>query len=251
MLMVAALLLAGCAGPGRSQVTLRVAAASDLQYALGAVAEGFTADRSGVKVEVSYGSSGELYQQLTDGAEYEVFLAADIAYAQRLVDDGEAPETDLFRYAQGRLALWAGDQSPVDPTRGMAALRDAERVAIADPADSPYGRAAEAALRNAGLYDELDGRLLLGDSVGQAADLVAEGEADAGLIALAQVAAGPRRDVGQWREVPARYYQLLDQGGVVPLAAAHPAVARSFRDYLISPDGQQILQRYGFGPPAD
>lgn len=253
---VAAVLLAGGCGAGGAggapeQVTVRVAAAASLQYAFGDIIDGFSRDRPGVRVELSYGSSGGLYQQLANGAPFDLFLAADLSYPQRLVDDGVAAEADLFRYAEGRLVVWAGDGSPVDPGVGIEAVGDARRVAIANPAHAPYGQAAEAALRAAGLYDRVADRLLVGDSVAQTAQFVAAGNAEIGLVAMSQVMAPALQDVGRWREVPAELFPRLDHGGLVPAAAGAAEPARALRDFLRSPAGVEILQRYGFDPPSE
>jgi molybdate transport system substrate-binding protein len=248
-LVVAVLLaVAGCGGADRPAV--RVAAASDLRYALPEVVDGFQREHPGVRVEVAYGPSGALLQQLVNGAPYELYLAADLDYPQRLVDAGRASAGDRFRYARGRLVVWAGDGSPVDPASGVAAVGRARRVAIANPAHAPYGRAAEQALRNAGYYHEVADRLVLADSVAQAAQFVADGSADVGIVAMALVLAAPVRNVGRWQEVPAELFPPLIQGGVVLPGTPAEQPARALRDYLTGPAGLEVLRRYGFEAPA-
>jgi molybdate transport system substrate-binding protein len=250
--VLAALLVAGTAGCGGGpgeQATVRVAAASDLRYALDEVVDGFTAGRPEVRVEVSYGSSGALFQQLVNGAPYDLYLSADGSYVRRLVDLGLADPADAFGYAVGRLVVWAPDGSPVDPDRGIAAVAGAGRVAIANPEHAPYGGAAVAALRAAGLYDRVEPRLVLGESVAQAAEFAASGNAEVALVAASLALSPPLREAGRWQEVPPELYPRLDQAGVVLAGAAAAGPARSLRDHLTGVAGAAVLERYGFGPP--
>jgi molybdate transport system substrate-binding protein len=247
--VVALVLLAGGCGDSRPEVTVRVAAASSLQYALAEVLDGFSAEHPGIRVEASYGSSGALYQQLANGAPVDLFLAADRSYAQRLVDDGLAEPGDLFSYAAGRLVVWAGDGSPVDPSAGIEAVVGARQVAIANPAHAPYGQAAVAAMRTAGVYEQVAGALVLGESVEQAASLVASGNAEVGVVALSLVTSPPLREIGSWYEVAPELYPRLDHGGVVLGGSPVAEQARALRDYLTGPAGLEVLERYGFGAP--
>lgn len=245
------LLAAGCAADrtGGDEEVVRVAAAASLRYALPEVTEGFTAAHPGVPVEISYGSSGALQQQVVQGAPYGLFLAADRSYPQALVDTGVIPAAEVFTYARGRLVVWAGDGSPVDPAGGIEAVTQADRIAIANPAHAPYGQAAVAALREAGLYEQVADRLVHGDSVAQAAEFVASGNAEVGLVAMSQVQAPVLRDVGRWHEVPQELFPPIEHAGTVLPAGG--AAADALRDYLLSPSGQEILAGHGFQPAAD
>ncbi len=139
-----------------------------------------------IAVATTYGSSGTFYQQIQNGAPFDLYLSADLSYPRQLVEAGLADEADLFEYAVGRLVVWAPLDSPVDPTPGIPALLDpaARKVSIANPEHAPYGRAAVAALQTAGVYDAVAGRLVLGENVAQAAEFVQSGNAQVGIIAL-------------------------------------------------------------------
>jgi molybdate transport system substrate-binding protein len=228
-----------------------VAAASDLRYALDEVVAAFTAMNPDTEVMVSYGSSGSFYAQLVNGAPFDLFLSADVDYARRLVTQGVAVADSLFIYAEGRLVVWVPAASGLDiEARGLDALRSPAitRVAIANPEHAPYGRAAEAALRSAGVYDVVKPKLVLGDNVSQALQFVESGAAEAGVVALSLALAPPVVAAGRYVLVPATAHPRLEQGGVIMAAAAGEGASR-LRSFLMSPDGRAVLDRYGFVEP--
>lgn len=254
--------LAACAAPavpeppppaeaGETVREVRIAAASDLKFALDEIVARVGETHPEIEVSTTYGSSGTFLSQILNGAPFDLYLSADLAYPQELVAQGLADEEDLFPYAVGRLVLWAGDGGRVDPGDGLAALAapDVRRVAIANPEHAPYGVAAVEALRSAGVLDEVEPKLVLGENVAQAAEFVQSGNADAGVVALSLVQSDPLREVGSWTEVPLDAYPRLDQGGVVLASARDPEAARVVRDAMLGPDGTAILERYGFSLP--
>ena len=247
-LVLLALLAAQAPGPAAGSTTLRVAAASDLRFALDEVLTACRAANPALKVEATYGSSGNFFAQIREGAPFDVFLSADSEYARRLAVDrlADAP----FPYAVGRLALIVRKDSGLDP-KGLGELlkgRAVRRLAIANPTHAPYGRAAEAALRTWGIYDLVAPRLVFGESVSQAAQFVDAGAAQAGLVALALARAKPADLV--FAEVPATAYPPLDQAGVILKRTRSPEAARAFQACLTGDVGRSILERYGFGLPT-
>jgi molybdate transport system substrate-binding protein len=251
-------LLTGCGtgASGGEQATasgvVRVAAAADLKFAFDEVTALAERQQPGLDVEVVYGSSGTFLQQIVNGAPFDLYLSADLAFPRELVDRGLAESGDVFPYAVGRLVLWVPEGSPVDPSAGLAVLADGQvrRVAIANPEHAPYGRAAVAALRTAGVDEAVATKLVLGENVAQAAEFVQSGNADAGVVALSLVLSDPLRDVGRWAEVPLETFPRLEQGGVVLSRAADPAAARRLRGVLLGDAGREVLARYGFVLPG-
>lgn len=237
---------AGSAGSGRT--TVRIAAAADLKFALDDVSKELAASRPDLILSITYGSSGTFFQQLSNGAPFDLFLSADLAYPRRLVEAGLADEQDLFRYAVGRLVVWAPTGSPVDASAGLSALADpqARKVAIANPDHAPYGVAAVAAMKSAGVYDVVAPKLVLGENVAQAAEFALSGNAQAGVFALSLALAPEFRDRGSYAEVPVDSYPRIEQGGVVMSRAADPAAARAVRGHLLGQQGRAILKKYGF-----
>ena len=141
---------------------ITIAAASDLNFVFHEVATRFE-KQTGNKVRLSFGSSGNFYAQIQNGAPYDLFFSADVEYPSKLQAAGLIEPGSLYEYAIGRLVLWAPNPSPLDPHQGVKALLDprVRKIAIANPEHAPYGRAAEAALKNAGIYDQLAGKLIV------------------------------------------------------------------------------------------
>jgi molybdate transport system substrate-binding protein len=242
----------GAAAAGQDRV-VRIAAAADLRFALDELEPLVRATHPEVRLAITYGSSGQFAQQLEQGAPFDLYLSADLALAERLVERDLAAEEDLFAYAVGRLVLWTPEGSAVDPAPGLTVLADprVRRVAIANPEHAPYGRAAEAAIRAAGVEDDVRPKLLLGENVAQAAEFVQSGGADAGVVAMSLVLSDPLRDAGRWAEVPLESFPRLLQGGVVLARAEDVEAARAVRDALLSGPGRDLLRRYGFFLPDD
>jgi molybdate transport system substrate-binding protein len=244
--------LTGCSAPTEATATVRIAAASDLKFALDEITEQVEREHPELDISTTYGSSGQFVQQLRNGAPFDVYLSADAAYVQDLVDSGLADSSDAFPYAVGRLVTWFPDGAPPSGD-GIEALADdsVRTVAIANPDHAPYGRAAMAALDSAGVRDAVEGKLVLGENVAQAAEFVRSGNADAGIVALSLVLSDPLRGVGSWTEVPLDSYPRLDQAGVVLAGADDPAAASIVREAILSPDGRAVLAKYGFSLPGD
>lgn len=238
------------ASAGNGSSTVRVAAAADLKFALDDI-EAELAAEPGIELAITYGSSGTFFQQISNGAPFDLYLSADLAYPRQLVDAGLADGDDLFAYAVGRLVLWTPDGSPVDEDAGLTALTapEATRVAIANPEHAPYGKAAVAAMQSAGVYEAVEDKLVLGENVAQAAEFAQSGNAQAGIIALSLALSPPLLEAGGYAEIPLDMYPRIDQGGVVMAGARDTAAAHRIKDYLTSEPGQAVLERYGFFLP--
>jgi molybdate transport system substrate-binding protein len=245
------MLAAGQAGPPAPAPAVRIAAAADLKFALDDIAARLAKRQPAIRVQPTYGSSGVMHAQLRQRAPYDVFLSADIDYPRDLVAKGIGSDRDLFTYATGRIVVWVPASSALPIERdGLRALAGARRIAIANPRHAPYGRAAEAALRNAGVWAAVNGKLALGENVAQAAQFVQSGAADAGIIAKSVAVAPAMRDAGRSWDVPQDAYPTLTQGGLIlPWAIWRDAAVR-FRDYLLSGEGRHVLASYGFDAPG-
>src|SRR5215472_2066235 len=235
---------------GATAQPLSIAAASDLQVVLPTITASFERS-SGVKVNVSFGSSGNFLAQIKNGAPFDVFLSADIDYPRELERAGLAEPGTLSPYATGSLVLWTRTGSGVDVQRGLEVLlsESVRHIAIANPEHAPYGRAAVAALRGAGLYDKVRAKLVLGENVSQAAQFVQSGNAEAGLIPLSLARAPAASAVGQFVAVPASLYPPIEQAAVVVRASRNKTAARAFLAFLDQPATRTLLANTGFGPP--
>jgi molybdate transport system substrate-binding protein len=231
--------------------TVTVAAASDLTYAMNEIAANFE-KTTGCTVRLSMGSSGNFLTQIENGAPFDVFFSADIAYPKKLEAEGLAAQRSTYLYAIGKIVLWTRHDSGVDVSKGFSALRDAavRKIAIANPEHAPYGRAAEEALRHSGVYDAVKDRLVLGENISQAAEFVESGNADAGIVALSLVLSPAMKDKGRAWNIPENLYTPIQQGVVVVRAAANPQGALQFLNYIKMPATAALLERYGFVLPT-
>lgn len=248
LVLIACAVGAGCAA---SPESVRVAAASDLQFALAEIADQFAAD-TGERVDLIFGSSGNMTRQIRDGAPYAIFLSADESFVQQLAREG-LTRGDGELYGLGRIVLFAPKGSPLIPEQGLDGLARliqagaAQRFSIANPEHAPYGRAAEQALRAHGIWDVIRPSLVLGENVSQAAQFAATGNTVGGIIAYSLVLAPAMRDLGTYALIPAEAHAPLRQRMVL-LKDAGP-VAERFYQYVQEPAARATLERFGFVLP--
>jgi len=239
------------AGQASGPSLVRVAAAADLKFALDEIIVTFRERHPHVRVQPTYGSSGNIHAQLRQRAPFDIYLSADVAYPQDLVSRGIGARSDLFGYARGRLVVWVPTDSALPVERdGLRALSAARRIAIANPRHAPYGRAAEAALRRAGVWASAGRRLVLAENVAQAAQFVESGAADVGIIAKSLVLAPSMRSSGRYWDIPEDMHPPMEQGGLIlPWASARGSAVR-FQQFLTGAGGREVLARFGFGAPS-
>ncbi|MGB9197985.1 MAG: molybdate ABC transporter substrate-binding protein [Terriglobales bacterium] len=244
-----AFLILLCASAFAQEIT--VAAASDMSAALPELVAVYS-KKTGRSVKVSFGASGNLTNQIRNGAPFDAFFSADEGYPQQLIDEGLASGSTLYRYAVGRLVLWVPNDSPLDlPKLGIKALLDpsVKKISIANPTTAPYGRAAAGALRHFGIYEQVAGKLVIGENISQAAQFVESGNAQAGLIALSHALAPAMKDKGRYWMVPLDAYPILNQAAVVLAKSKQASAAREFLDFIRSTEATSLLARYGFSLP--
>jgi len=236
-----------------SATKLTIAAAADLKFAMDDMVAQFATLHPTVAVSVTYGSSGNFFSQLFHGAPFDMFFSADMEFPRQLAAAGLTLADGEFLYAVGRIVLWVPRSSPLDVRRGIAVLTDplVRHIAIANPTHAPYGKAAEAALKSLGVYDEVKAKLVFGENVGQAAQFAQSGSAEAGIIALSLAMAPALQREGTYWEVPPQAYPRMDQGGVIMKSARDPGAARLLRDFVLGQIGRATLTRYGFSLPGE
>lgn len=231
---------------------ITIAAASDLNFAFKELIADFEG-KTGDRVKLSLGSSGNFFSQIQNGAPYDLYFSADIRYPQKLIESGHAASDSLYRYAVGRIVVWAPKASslPVEKN-GLRVLLDpaAKKIAIANPKHAPYGRAAVSAMEHEDIYDAVKGKLVLGENISQAAQFVESGAADVGVIALSLALAPPMQAAGRFWEIPPGAHPPIEQGAVQLKGARQPAVAAKFLEYLKGSVGQAVMIRYGFVVPS-
>jgi molybdate transport system substrate-binding protein len=229
---------------------LTVGAAADLQFAFHDLGAQFER-QTGIPVRVTYGSSGNFTTQIENGAPFDLFFSADVQYPQKLVSEGFAEADSLYRYADGKLVLWVRNGSKIDLNKGLAVLADAavRKIAIANPKHAPYGRAAVAAMKSAGVYDKVGSRLVLGENISQTAQFVQSGAADVGLVALSLAVSPGMKSSGRYVEVPAKDYSAIEQGAAILKRSKQKAAAEKFLEFMKTPVAKEILEKYGFVVP--
>ncbi|MGH7925795.1 MAG: molybdate ABC transporter substrate-binding protein [Candidatus Binatus sp.] len=231
---------------------LKVAAASDLTFAFNDVAARFQA-QTGNSIRLAYGSSGNFFAQIQNGAPFDLFFSADRGYPEKLEAAGLVEPGSIYEYASGKLVIWVPSASKLDLGRGLATLLDPgiRRIAIANPQHAPYGVAAAAAMRRAGIYDKIQGKLVFGENISQTAEFVQSGNADVGILALSLALAPAMKNDGRYVEIPASDYPPLTQAAVILKSSRNKAVARQFLKYLRTPETVAVMERYGFSIPQD
>jgi molybdate transport system substrate-binding protein len=250
-------LLASACGVDAQAVTadepLLIAGAADLMPAFTVLGERFE-EATGEDVVFSFGSSGQLAQQLLEGAPMDLYASADVSFVEQILDAGVGDPDTQATYAFGRIAIWAPD----DAWRGWQALADLAAddgiriIAIANPDHAPYGRAAQQALETSGLWDTVEPKLVYGENVADTQRLAATGNADVAIVALSLAVAADEAGDGTWVLLDGSLHEPLQQELVV--TAADPdraALAQRFIDHVDSEDGRAVMRRFGFLLPGE
>jgi molybdate transport system substrate-binding protein len=232
--------------------TLRIAAASDLQFVLPDLAAQYE-KQTGVRLAITYGSSGNFVAQIQNGAPFDLFLSADTGYPHKLIEAGQADPDSYFVYAIGCLSIWLSPESPLDlTTGGYRTLLDPriKKIAIANPEHAPYGRAAVIALHEATIYDQVKSKLVFGENASQAAQFVQSGTADAAIIPRS-LALLPPLKTGKRYDLTDMRFSLPEQAAVVVKSSPNKAAAKEFLSFLHSEAGRKIFKNYGVIVPPE
>lgn len=263
--LVAGLLAVGCgagsgssatAGTGATQGSstgtagdITIAAASDLRLAFEELGASFE-EETGTAVTFSFGSSGQLSEQIINGAPYDLFASANVEFVDEVVAAGRADGTTKATYAFGRIVVFSPDAgSDAITTLDALTATDVRHVAIANPEHAPYGIAAQQALHSAGVHDAVSSKLVLGENVSDALRLATSGNADAAIVALSLVEA---TDEGAWALVDEARHDPLEQALVVTgVDPARTEAARAFAAHVSSPQGREVMNRHGFALPDE
>jgi molybdate transport system substrate-binding protein len=245
--LVAGLVLA-LSPQARAEEGPAVAAAASLRPALDEIAAQYE-KKTGVKPRITYGSTGNLVQQIEKAAPFQILFAADDESVKKLANEN-LTESEPKIFARGRAALVAPKDTkmPIDPNlTGLIQAVNTGKVAhfsIANPDVAPYGRAAREVLQKLKLWDELQGKIVTGENVGQAAQFITTGGADAGIVALSLVLSPEMEPKVKFAVIPESWHEPIDHGMALIKGAGAPA--RAFADYVTGPDGRAILERGGF-----
>lgn len=232
---------------GAKAQSVKVAAAADLRDAMTEVVKAYRSESPTAKIEVVFGSSGNAFLQIKNGAAYDVFFSADIGYPNALADEGLTLSRPQL-YAIGRVVLWSATL-PVN--KGLDILKDTKtkRIAVANPAHAPYGQKAVQILKHYGLYEAVKDKLVVGENVSQAAQFAVTGNADVGLIAYSLALSPSMKGKGSYFLVDDKSHEPLEQAYVLLKQSANNPEAAKFVEFVASKKARQIFVEYGFVLP--
>jgi molybdate transport system substrate-binding protein len=240
-------LAAACSSKPPASRTVKVAAAADLAKAFTELGNEFKA-RTGIAVDFDFASSGGLAKQIEQGAPFTLFAAADRGYVDQVIKAGRCDPATAHAYARGRIVVW----TPAEVTRPdkLADLADPRfhKIALANPEHAPYGRAARQALESAGIWAQLQDRIVLGDNIQVTMLYARKHEADAAIVAMSLAVV---TDGGAFLPIDSELYAPLDQAMVVCGTGDGAARAKQFADFVGSKNGREVMTRYGFVLPDE
>src|ERR1700680_4577493 len=224
-----------------------VAAAADLQFAMQDVAARFQKE-TGKAVKLIYGSSGNLFQQIPNGAPFDMFFSANLDYARRLEAAGLTEPGSYYQYARGKIVIWVPKESKIDLSSGMQVLPDpsVKKIAIANPQHAPYGQAAVAAMQRENIYEKVEDKFVLGENIAETASFVVSGAADVGIVALSLALSPNMKDKGRYVEVPSGDYPPIEQACVILKSSRNKETAGQFLSFFKSGAIADVLKSYGF-----
>ena len=190
-----------------------IAAASNLRFAMHEICHAFQESNPSIQTKVSYGSSGNFFAQIKQGAPFDIFFSADTTYPEQLEKEGYTVKDMQKVYAVGKIVLWVPKNSIVDPDKGLKTMVQPEvkKLAIANPKHAPYGRAAEESLRYYGMWEKAKEKLIFGENISQTAQFVHTGAADAGIIALSLAISPKMLHEGRYLIIPVESYNGIEQ----------------------------------------
>jgi molybdate transport system substrate-binding protein len=248
MILLAVVLL----GEFGAAQSITVAAAADLQFAMQDIAAGFQ-KQTGKQIKLIYGSSGNFFQQIQNGAPFDMFFSANLDYPKQLESSGLAAPGSYYQYAKGKIVVWVPNDSKVNISSGLKSFLDpaVKKIAVANPQHAPYGQAAVAAMQSEGIYDKVKDKIVTGENISQTASYVVSGAADAGVIALSLALSPNMKGKGRYFEIPAAEYPPINQACIILNSSKDKETANQFLSYLKTKVVAETLQRYGFDMPIN
>lgn len=242
----AVIVLTACSSEEEEPVELHVAAAADLYHAFTALGEEFEAVHD-TELTFSFGSTGQMTQQIEEGADFDVFAAAHESYIDRLLASEDVLPDSKALYALGRIGFLYDPEEYEEMTPELLASEEVQQIAIANPGHAPYGQAALEALESWGMWDELEDKLVYGNNIRETLQYTESGNVDVGIVALALA----MQSDFEFMLIDEEEHEALLQALAVPTRSGHPEEAQEFIDFLFSEEGQEVMEEYGFVLPKE
>ena len=230
---------------------ITIAAASDLQSVMQDITSRFQKE-TGKSVKLIYGSSGNFYQQIQNGAPFDMFFSANLEFPKKLESAGLIEPESFYEYAIGKIVIWVPNSSKLDLTPGLQSLLNPaiKKIAIANPIHAPYGQAAVAAMKKEGVYDKVSDKLVLGENISQTASFVMSESADVGIVALSLARYTNMKDKGRYVEIPGNDYPVIEQACVILKSSQQKETAKAFLNFIKTPAIAELFRGYGFALPS-
>jgi molybdate transport system substrate-binding protein len=250
LLLSIALVLLSCQDQQQSRArqssVLTIAVAANVQFAMEAIEAAFEKAHD-MEIDVVVSSSGKLATQIMQGAPYSVFLSANRAYPEAIIQDGQAEDT-VLTYAYGTLVLWTARDIPLDTNLAFLQQASIQKIAVANPQSAPYGQQAINSLEKAQQQSLVNDKLIYGESVAQVNQYVLSGAVEVGFTSRSSVLAPASKGTGKWVEVPADYYEPIEQGVIRTKYGKkmHPKSSQAFLDFLFTHTAREILEQHGY-----
>jgi molybdate transport system substrate-binding protein len=227
--------------------TIKVAAAADLRYAMDELVKTYKTNNPKTEIEVIYGSSGNAFTQILNGAPFDIYFSADIIYPQKLKEAGLTLSEPKL-YAIGRIVLWS---STVDVNNGLTVLSEKPniKIATANPEHAPYGQRAIESLKYYNIYNTVEKQLIYGENISQAAQFCLTGNADAGLLALSLVLSPTMSNQGKYFLIDEKSHRPLEQAYVILNQAKEKKEVSAFALFISTKPAREIFEKYGFTLP--
>lgn len=241
--------LASAAMPCRGQEKVLIGAASDLKFALDSVVAAFK-KKNGGTVEVTYGSSGKLFEQISNGAPFDIFFSADVAYPKEL-EKKSFTGSEIYIYGVGRIVLWSRKIDPEKEGIKTLLIPGIKKIAIANPLHAPYGKRAEEAMKFYDVHAAVRSKLVMGENISQAAQFLTTGAADIGIIAYS-LALSPnmKNEKGKFFLIPENSHKRLEQAVIITKHGKGNNFAQTFLSFVKNDDAKNIFSYYGFKSPG-
>jgi len=227
--------------------SITVAAAADLQFAMQDVAAQFQKE-TGKEVKLIFGSSGNFFQQLQNGAPFDMFFSANLDFPKKLESAGLTEPGSYYEYAKGKIVLFVRKDSTLDVSSGLQVLVNPsiKKIAVANPQHAPYGQAAVAAMQKEGIYEKVKNKFVLGENISQTASFVMSGSADVGIVALSLAISPNMKDEARYFEVPTVDYPSIQQACIILSSSKNKETAKQFLSFVKTAAVADTLKRYGF-----
>jgi molybdate transport system substrate-binding protein len=248
MLILFCLLVSGQMAYAEEKIT--IAAAADLKFALDEIVVLFKSLHPAAHIGTIYGSSGQFSTQIQQGAPYDIYFSADIAYPHSLKAEGFA-SSEVQTYGEGRIVLWSPSRDASKMNLADLADPSIHKIAIANPQHAPYGKRAEEALKAAGVWQKVEPKLVYGENIAQTAHYVESGNAEVGLIALSLALSPELAKQGGYALISDKLHAPLGQGFMITRRAAANALAYEFSRFMLGKEARVVMSRYGFVLPSE